>query len=103
MKKFLEELKNAPMNTYDIAPTSSKARETLNSVRAKYLPHVGKQAIHTSKVSKETRVVVIEEVGSRFIVMSYPYYGNLSGRVTTTVNYNALLAGDSTLEVDDDD
>jgi len=100
MKKFLEELKNASMNTYDIEPSSSKAKETLDSVRSRFVHLRGKKAIHTSKTMKESRVVTIKEVGPRFITVEYPYYGDVTGTVTTTIIYNALLSGDDTLEVE---
>ena len=100
MKKFLEELKKASMNTYDIEPTSSKARETLNSVRGRFVNLKGKKAIHTSKVTKNSRVVTIKEVGPRFITVEYEYFGDVSGKVTTTITYNSLLSGDDTLEVE---
>ena len=103
MKKFLEELKKASMNTYDIEPTSSKAQETLGSIRKKYEPLKGTKAIHTSKVTKETRVVTIEEVRERYMVVNYPHFTGGEGLVRTTIMYSSLLCGDSVLEVEDND
>lgn len=100
MKQFLEELRKASINTYDVKPDSSKARDTFNEVARKYKRLEGKKALYTSKTLRDSRVVMIENVGPRYILISYEYYGNVCGKIRTTINYGALISGDDKLEVE---
>lgn len=103
MKGFLEKL-NGTKNAYEHIHddnTVSEATLKFRSMRNKYSKLIGSRALYTCKNTKESRVVYIVEVYSKFLIVEYKvssaYYEE---KVRTSINYSSLLCGDQRLEVE---
>jgi len=101
MKKFIEELNKSTTYMRNAVPTNTEADRQFGELKEKYSNLVGRRALYTSKIDKDTRVVVIEEVHKKYIVLSYKYYGmDYEGKTKTCVTYQSLICGDSRLDVE---
>lgn len=101
MQKFLEELNKASTYMYNAVPIDTEAERRYKELREQFSSMVGRRALYVSKSEKEARVVVIEEVKKRYIVLSYKYFGmDYQGKLTTTVTYGALYCGEDRLDVE---
>ena len=101
MKKFLEELSKASAYMTNDTPTDTAAERMYQELREKFRGLIGHRALYVSKTERESRVVVIEEVRDMYVLLSYKYYGmDYQGKMTTSVNFGALICGDDRLDVE---
>ena len=101
MKRFLDELNKGNSHLHDTLPSNTEAQLKRRYLQDRYSKFIGSRALFTDKVLKENRVVIIEEVGSHFLVVSYKYYGmDYEGKIRTTVHYMSILCGDSELKIE---
>lgn len=101
MKKFLEELAKSDKYLYNSVPKNSIAERTYAEIREKFLPYVGHRARFISKITKEAKIVRIEEVHHMYLSVSYKYYGpTYEGVLKTCVSIPALFCGDERLDVE---
>lgn len=101
MQKFLEELAKVRNHTEDYDVYNSEAERTFRELKEKFKKLIGKRALYHCNSIKESRVVTIEDVYDRYIVLSYKYYGmDYEGSIRVTVTYQALISGEDRLEVE---
>lgn len=101
MKKFLEELSKASNYMINDIPTDTAAERMYAELREKFSKLVGRRALYVSKVEKESRVVVIEEIRPHYIVLTYKYFGmDYEGKIRVCVNYGAIICGDDRVDVE---
>ena len=102
MKKFMEELARTKKHLRDSLPTDTEAQRKGRELQAMYTKMIGKRALYTSKVEKDSRVVVIKDVTKHYVRVSYKYYGrDYEGEISACITYLGLICGDDRLDIND--
>lgn len=101
MKKFLEQL-GAAQGVHEEVPAVTEAGVVYKQIRDKYIKHLGKRALYRSRSTREVRVVTIDAVYGRFVLVSYRHYSiGGEGAIPCTVSLQSLACGDDTLEIEE--